>query len=165
MTGFLHHWAPTIIAAGSAAAVAFAGQIFTDIGPWYRNLRKPPWQPPDWLFGPAWTIIFICAAIAGVVGWHAMPNSAATAVLLSLFAVNGVLNVLWSVFFFAMKRPDFAMREVGFLWLSIAALMVVLAIYTGLAWLYLLPYLLWVSFASFLNYTIVRLNAPFEQAG
>lgn len=141
-----------------------AGQLVTDIGPWYYNLRKPSWQPPNWLFAPAWTIIFICAAIAGVVGWHAMPNMPTAALLLGLFAVNGVLNVLWSVFFFAMKRPDFAMAEVGFLWLSIAALMVVLAIYAGHTWLYLLPYLLWVSFASFLNYTIVQINAPFAEA-
>ena len=78
------------------------------------------------------------------------------------FALNAFLNTLWSLLFFRMKRPDLALDEVGFLWLSIALLIVLLRRRsTAAAWL-LVPYLLWVSFASFLNWNIVQLNAPFS---
>jgi tryptophan-rich sensory protein len=164
MTRFLDHWGPTLVAAGGVTVVAVAGAVLTELGAWYYNLRKPSWQPPDWLFGPAWTFIFICEAAAGVIGWHAMPTGGLAALLVLLFVVNGALNMLWSYFFFKLHRPDYAQVEVGFLWLSIVAPMVVLHSYAGLAWLLLLPYLLWVSFAAYLNYTIVRLNAPFGGA-
>jgi benzodiazapine receptor len=160
MTGFLDDWGPTLVAAGGVSIVATAGAVLTPLGTWYRNLRKPSWQPPDFLFPIAWTSIFILEAASAVIGWRAAPPHAAL-LLAVLYILNGFLNILWSVLFFKMERPDFALREVGFLWLSIAAPMIILAIYAGKAWLLLLPYLLWVSFAAFLNYTIIRLNAPF----
>jgi len=97
-----------------------------------------------------------------VIGWHAVSGDAAI-LFVALYIVNGVLNILWSFLFFKLQRPDFAQLEVPFLWLSIVAPMVMLYVYAGWAWIFLLPYLLWVSFAAFLNFTIVRLNAPFRQ--
>ena len=164
MSRFFEDWGPTFVAAAGVTAVAVGGAVLTELGPWYYGLRKPSWQPPDWLFGPAWTVIFILEAAAGVITWHAVDGPGAATLLIGSFALNGVLNIIWSLFFFKMHRPDYALREVGFLWLSIAAMMAVVGTYAGLAWLFLLPYLLWVSFASFLNYTIVRLNAPFGRA-
>jgi benzodiazapine receptor len=161
MNHFLHNWAPTLVAAGGVTILGLAGMMLTRLDSWYFNLRKPSWQPPDWLFGPAWTTIFLLEAASAVIGWQATRGTSSAALLICAYVVNGVLNMLWSLFFFTLKRPDWALYEVGFLWLSIVVMMAVLYAEAGLAWIFLLPYLLWVSFAAFLTSTIVRLNAPF----
>jgi tryptophan-rich sensory protein len=149
------------VAAGAAFCVAMLGGVLTDIGPWYAGLRKPAWQPPDALFGPAWTVIFTCTAIAAVRAWDAAVLPARRQALIALIAVNGVLNVLWTVLFFQWRRPDWALVEVVPLWLSVLALVVVLGRWSRRAGLLLLPYLAWVAFAARLNLELVRLNAPF----
>jgi tryptophan-rich sensory protein len=164
MSHLLSNWAPTLVAAGGVTVLALAGMSLTRLGPWYYGLRKPNWQPPDWLFGPAWTIIFILEAASAVIGWQAVHSESDKTLLISSYVANGLLNMLWSLFFFTWRRPDWALYEVGFLWLSIIGMMAVLHHLAGPAWIFLLPYLLWVSFASFLTATIVRLNAPFEVA-
>ncbi len=148
--------------AGFAALVILgAGGALTDIGPWYNRLHKPSWQPPGWLFAPAWTTIFALATFAGVKSWDAASSYAEHAWVVGLFALNGVLNVLWSLLFFKLQRPDWALVEVVALWLSILALIVGLAPLSARGSLALVPYLLWVSFAAVLNRTVVRLNRPF----
>lgn len=159
---FLANWGATLVAAFGLTVLAGAGMKLTVLDSWYYNLRKPSWQPPDWLFGPAWTLIFICEATAAVIGWHAITSHVLLALFVFLLIANGMLNILWSYFFFKIRRPDYAQTEVPFLWLSILLPMILLFIYVGNAWVFLLPYLLWVSFAAYLNRTIVRLNAPFE---
>ncbi len=157
-------WRPVLAAAGAALLVAIVGGLATDIGPWYQALNKPSWQPPDWLFGPVWTVIYALAALAGVIAWRHAQRGAERHRIIVLFALNAALNVLWSWLFFGWHRPDLALAEVGFLWLSILALILALGrIAPAAGWL-LVPYLLWVSFAAFLNYTIVQLNAPFSGA-
>jgi benzodiazapine receptor len=84
--------------------------------------------------------------------------------MVALFALNAVINVSWSVLFFAIKRPDWSLLDIVPLWLSIVAMIVVMQPYAARASLLLVPYLLWVSFAGFLNWTIVRLNPPFGAA-
>ncbi len=133
----------------------------TDVGPWYRGLEKSALTPPDWAFGPAWTIIYALAAIAAVLGWRAAKTAKARAFIVSLFFINAVLNIAWSFFFFTLRRPDWALAEVATLWLSVLALIVLLWPLRRLAALCLLPYLLWVSFAAYLNYRVVVLNPPF----
>lgn len=154
-------WKPVLIAAGVAISIGVLGGTLTDTGPWYRNLRKPTWQPPDWLFGPAWTVIFALATVSAVHAWRNAENRVQRDAVIALFALNGTLNVLWSTLFFALRRPDWALIEVGFLWASILLPMIVFWRFARPASLYLLPYLLWVSFAAYLNLTVVRLNAPF----
>ncbi|HKM64366.1 MAG TPA: TspO/MBR family protein [Acidisphaera sp.] len=155
----------TIAIAGLAAIlVAGLGGMLTDIGPWYKALRKPSWQPPDWLFGPAWSVIFTCTAAAGVLAWRAAPNAAAETRIILLFAVNGILNIAWSPLFFRLRRPDWALIEIIPFWLSILALVVALTPISATAGWLLLPYLLWVSFAAVLNLAIVRLNPAFGRA-
>jgi tryptophan-rich sensory protein len=154
-------WTPIIISAGASAATALAGGLLTTIGPWYRALRKPSWQPPDWLFGPAWTLIFIGIGSAGVLGWNHAHTAPARALIVTLFAVNLALNVTWSYFFFYKRRPDWALREVVPLWLSILILALAVGSVSHLGGLLLVPYLCWVSFAAYLNRTIVRLNGSF----
>lgn len=154
-------WRPVLAAALSATAVAVLGALTTQLGDWYYRLHKPTWQPPDWLFGPAWTLIFALSALAGVLYWRQKVSRDDRLRILAAFALNAFLNTLWSLLFFRLKRPDWALYEVGFLWMSIVLLIVLAARGSrAAAWL-LLPYLLWVSFASFLNWKIVQLNAPF----
>ncbi|HSC64522.1 MAG TPA: TspO/MBR family protein [Caldimonas sp.] len=154
-------WRPIAAAAGAALVIGLLGALSTDIGPWYRSLKEPSWKPPDILFGPAWTTIYACAAAAGVIAWRRAATRSQRGWILALFALNGAANVLWSVLFFRLQRPDWALAEVALLWLSIALLMVHLGrIARASAWL-LLPYILWVTFAALLNDAVVRLNGPF----
>ncbi len=152
---------PSSIAAIAAIFTAVMGATITDIGPWYQALKQPAWAPPDWLFGPAWTIIFMFCTISGATAWLAARTRLQAENIIGLFAMNGFLNLLWSFLFFRMHRPDYAALEVGVLWSSIAALIVVLWRISRPASALLLPYLAWVSFAAMLNRAIVELNSPF----
>lgn len=157
----MRRWQPLLLAALAAAGVAVVGGLMTELGTWYYGLRQPAWKPPDWLFGPAWTVIFALIAVAAFWAWEHAPDRAAREWLLALFALNAFLNVFWSLLFFRLRRPDWALVEVGFLWLSIVLLIVVLArSYRPAAWL-LVPYIAWVTFAAVLNAAVVQLNAPF----
>lgn len=155
-------WTPALVAAGVAILVAVAGGVLTTTGPWYRSLRLPSWKPPDWAFGPVWTTIFTLTTISAVMAWNANEGAGARSALVGAYAVNAVLNIAWSGLFFRMRRPDWALVEVLFLWLSILVLIGVTARVSGTAALLLLPYLGWVGVAAYLNLTIVRLNGPFR---
>ena len=149
---------PVIVAAAATVGVLGAGGALTTVGPWYYGLRKPSWQPPSWLFGPAWTVIGTTTAWSAVLGWEASRNRSERGALLGLFAVNGALNVAWSLLFFNRRRPDMALAEVVPLWLSVAALLIAMTrLSRRAAWL-MTPYLAWVGFAAYLNLAIVRLN-------
>ena len=156
---------PIVIAALTVLLMLGIGGLMTTIGPWYRDLRKPVWNPPNWVFGPAWTVILGLAAWSGVLAWAKASLSTEHVRIFVLFGINIVLHMLWSPLFFNLRRPDWALIEVPFLWLSIIALIFGLApISSTSSWL-LVPYLLWVTFAAFLNWTIVRMNAAPRPAG
>jgi translocator protein len=163
MTTRRQSWAPVLAGAIAATVIAGLGAAMTDLGPWYQGLRKPEWQPPDWLFGPAWTLIFALAALSFVAAWRAAPDRRSRAWIVGLFALNGLFNVLWSAFFFRLRRPDWALLEVCLLWLSILMLIVALARVSRLASRLLIPYLAWVTLAALLNLAVVRLNYPFQE--
>ncbi len=145
------------------SAVSVLGQTLTDLGPWYQALRQPEWKPPDWAFGVIWTSIFVLLVIAGVMAWRQTANAAQRVQLLALFGINSMLHVLWSLLFFTVKRPDWSMWELPLLWLSIVALIVTIWRLSKVASLLLLPYLVWVTIAGFLNYANVQLNGPFDR--
>lgn len=155
---------PVLVAAAAATGVAVLGGLMTDIGPWYLALKQPAWKPPDWAFGPAWTVIFALIAAAGVYGWRAAPDRRSRDGLLALFALNGFLNVLWSLLYFRLQRPDWALFEIPLLWLSVLALILALRRHTPLGSRLLWPYLAWVTFAGALNAATVQLNGPFPTA-
>ncbi|HYW49970.1 MAG TPA: TspO/MBR family protein [Gemmatimonadaceae bacterium] len=149
------------LAAGGLVVTAAGGALATQLGPWYYGLKKPTWQPPDWLFGPAWTTIFLLMGFAFVVSWDQLGTAGARLRLFGLFALNGGLNTLWSYLFFARRRPDMALIEIVPFFGSIVLLMVTVApLDRRAAWAFV-PYLCWVSFATVLNAAIVRRNAPF----
>ena len=152
---------PILVAALAALAVAAIGGTMTVLGPWYHGLTKPSWQPPDAAFGVIWTVIFALAAASGVTAWRAAPGRSTREWIVGLFALNGSLNVFWSLLFFRLRRPDWALVEVAGLWLSIAILIVFMGRFSRTASLLLAPYLVWVSVASALNFEVVRLNGPF----
>jgi tryptophan-rich sensory protein len=133
------------------------GSVFTfpSIPTWYVTLRKPDLSPPNWLFGPVWTVLFILMGIAFYLVWQ--KNKEAKNAL-SIFLIQLGLNTLWSILFFGAKRPLWALFEIIVLWFFI--LLTILKFYPlskKAAWL-LAPYLAWVSFAAYLNYQIVYLN-------
>jgi len=148
-------------AAACAVAVATLGMLSTDLGPWYAGLKRPPWQPADVWFGPAWTLIFTLSALSAASAWHAEQDPRRRMTLLLLWSANAFFNVLWSLLFFRLHRPDWALFEVGLLWGSIVLLIWASARSSRTAVWLLLPYLAWVSFAATLNRAVVQLNAPF----
>ena len=151
---------PIIIAGLAASIVAVLGATITEIGPWYHSLTQPRWAPPDAAYGVAWTAIYCCTALAGVTAWLSM-RWREREWLLGIFCLNGFLNILWSLLFFRFHRPDWAVIEVLALWLSVGALIVIIWRRSMVGAVLLLPYLLWVTFAGYLNMTIVHLNGPF----
>jgi tryptophan-rich sensory protein len=152
---------PLLVMAAGTTMVAVAGAVLTDISSWYHNLRKPSWKPPDWAFGPIWTVILAMVAIAGALAWQAAGTAGGKPLLAGVLLVNAALHILWNWFFFKLRRPDWALAEVVLLWLSILSMIVVLGRLSTAAGLLLLPYIVWVSVAAFLNYRIVTLNGPF----
>lgn len=151
-----------LVSVACVMAVLGIGGRLTTLGPWYDALRKPAWQPPGWLFGPAWTLIGALTAWAAVLAWRAAAGPGARAEIIALFAVNAALNIAWSGLFFRLRRPDWAFAEVLLLWLSVAALLAGLARIAPLSGWLLAPYLAWVGFAAVLNLAIVRRNRPFH---
>jgi len=156
---------PIAIAALTVLLMLGVGSAMTTIGPWYRDLRKPGWNPPNWIFGPVWTVILGLAAWSGVLAWANAPSSTERVRILVLFGINIVLYMLWTPLFFNLRRPDWALIEVPFLWLSIVSLILGLAPLSPTSSWLLAPYLLWVTFAAFLNLTIVRLNGASSPSG
>ncbi len=161
LTHARRRWWPVLVAALAALAVAGLGAITTDLGPWYQSLNQPAWKPPDWAFGPIWTAIFACAAVSGLKAWRAAPDRASRDWLLIGFAFNGFLNVLWSLLFFRLHRPDWSLAEVALLWASVAVLIRMTGRRSHVAAWLLAPYLVWVSLAASINWGVVRLNGPF----
>lgn len=151
---------PIYIALLLSLLVGGLGGAATEIGPWYFQLQKPSWQPPDWLFGPAWTTIYILTSIAGVKAWQ-RADEVQHRYFLGALLLNLVLNLFWSLIFFTSQRPDIALLEVVPLWLSILLMVLLVRSYSPQSALLMLPYLGWVAFAAYLNWTIVKLNAPF----
>lgn len=141
----------TFIAASSAAAAT--GTLFKP-GDWYLALNKPWWTPPGWLFPVAWTVLYISMAVAAA-RVAAVPG---TGQALAFWALQIALNALWTPVFFGLHRLRAAMVVMVGLWLAVAATMVAFLAVDTVAGLLFAPYLLWVSIAATLNFTVMRMN-------
>jgi benzodiazapine receptor len=124
---------------------------------WYELLRKPEWQAPSSLFAPVWTSIYIMFIISAILAWHATSGSQRVSVMI-LYALNGALNLAWSYIFFQSRSPLVAAIDISGLLLSILWIMVKVLPYSPAAAALLIPYLLWVAYATMLNWAIVRMN-------
>ncbi len=146
-----------IVACLAAGAIGF---VFTRnaIPTWYAALEKPPFNPPNWLFAPVWTLLYILMGVAAFLVWRKGLENRQVRTALIVFLVQLILNALWSVVFFGLELPLYGFIVIVFLWLAI--LLTVLKFYRiSLASSVLLwPYLLWVTFAAVLNESIWLLN-------
>ncbi len=136
-------------AAGSA--------VFVKVDGWYAGLNRPAWNPPPWVFGPAWTLLYAMMAIAAWLvwregGWRTQGRA------LRLFLLQWLLNALWTPLFFGLHSPGIAFAEIMALWSLLSLTLLAFWQVRRAAGLLLVPYLAWVSFAGALNYTIWRLN-------
>ena len=138
----------------------FIGSFFTtpQIAGWYQTLNKPTWNPPSWLFGPVWTTLFILMGIALYLVWQKAGHSKSARQATIFFLVHLLFNIFWSVLFFLLHNPFYAFLEIIVLWLMILTLIIWFFKLDKKAGSLLVPYLLWVSFAGYLNYTIWQLN-------
>jgi len=143
------------IAASFAAGAIGSAATFPAVRTWYPILAKPEWNPPNWLFGPVWTTLYV---LMGVAIWRAWRTGPAARPLVRGYFVQLGLNALWSVLFFGLQRPAWALVDIALLWLLLVWLQRGLARVDRLAAGLWLPYLFWVTFAAALNTAIVRLN-------
>ena len=126
-------------------------------GEWYESLAKPWWTPPDWIFAPVWTLLYVLMAVAVWLVWRAHGFRGAP-VALGLFVGQLALNAGWSWLFFGLERPGLALVDLVALWGVLGATAVAFWRLQALAGLLLVPYIIWVSFAFALNYALWRLN-------
>ncbi len=151
-------WFALIFFLGICLAVGGGAAVFTERGvrEWYPRLRKPPGTPPNWVFGPVWTTLYVLMAVAAWLVWREYGWGARFA--LFIFLGQLALNAAWSGIFFASRMPGVAFGEIVLLWLAIAFTVLNFYWLRPVAAFLLLPYLLWVTYASYLNFGIWRLN-------
>ena len=147
------------------------GSIFTSesVSTWYQTIEKPSFSPPDWLFGPVWTTLYVLMGVSLFLVWRATTNNTTTTFTkdrrgrkISAFIAFGsqlLLNVLWSFIFFSLRSPQLAFAEIVILLISIVVTIVIFYRISKLAAVLMIPYAVWVTFASFLNLQIWLLNS------
>ena len=129
----------------------------TSVGTWYQLLQKPPYNPPDWVFGPVWTVLYIAMAVAAWRVWRRLSLGDARHAL-SLFAIQLFLNLAWTILFFGFQQIGMALVEIVLLFAFIAATAVAFWRTDSVAGLLFVPYLGWVGFAALLNASLWHLN-------
>ena len=137
-------------------AAAAVGGFFLP-GEWYAGLQKPSWNPPNWIFGPVWTALYMIMAIAAWLVWK-RGGFAGQRVALSFFLAQLLFNALWSPLFFGLRQPALAFADILLLWLTLLGTVAAFWKVRPLAGVLLVPYLAWVTFASTLNFALWRLN-------
>lgn len=147
-----------VIVAATALVAALGGIVTAPaVDGWYRALSKPAWTPPDWVFGPVWTVLYAMMAVAASVVWVARDRDDVCGPL-SAFGAQLVLNLTWSICFFGLKSPLLGFLDISLLWLVVGVTTAEFFLVSRLAGLLMLPYFLWVTFAAALNAAIVVLG-------
>lgn len=143
-------------------AVAYFSSLVTrpSVETWYTTINKPSFNPPNWLFAPVWTTLYVLMGIAGGLVWHEInsPKREEVKKAMLFFAIQLGLNALWSYLFFGLKNPLLALIEIVLLWLLIYETYIKFAKINKISGYLFVPYLLWVSFATVLNASIWWLN-------
>lgn len=145
---------------GVCQLAGIVGAIFTaqSVRTWYTTLQKPAFSPPNWLFGPVWITLYTMMGIALYIVWQKSETVSIPRIAFIAFAVQLLLNALWSFLFFGLQSPLLGFVEISLLWVMIVVTMVLFWKVSVPAGLLLVPYLLWVSFATVLTFSIWRLN-------
>jgi len=151
--GIVGNWSTLLVFFGLVFVTALSGALFMP-GAWYQGLAKPSFTPPNWLFAPAWTVLYAMIAVAGWLIWEKAGPSPA----LYAWGAQLVFNAMWSWIMFGRKEIGWALVDLIAMWLSIVAFIVLAWPVSQLAALLFVPYLAWVSFAGLLNQAIWRLN-------
>lgn len=150
--------APILAITACVVAISLLGNVATDPqGEWFRSLNKPSWNPPNWVFAPVWTTIYLLLIISASIAWH-KSSGAVRSQTMKLYAINGFFNLAWSFCFFQAQSAILGMVDIILVWGTIILLMKQTWGISKAASLLLLPYLIWVTFASALNAAIVSLN-------
>jgi tryptophan-rich sensory protein len=159
MAAARHPWLGLLVLLIVCFAVAGVSGLTTtpNIANWYAGLSKPSWTPSDWVFGPVWSILYLSMAVAAWLVWR-QNGWVGAAVPMVLFAVQLALNAAWSWLFFGLHSPGAAFVDILLLLVAIAATMTVFCRRSTVAGILFVPYLMWVSFASALNFAIWQLN-------
>jgi len=139
---------------GGLGGVATASAIPT----WYQGLNKPAWNPPNWVFGPVWTLLYILMGVAAWLVWRQGWDNLPVRVALAIFGAQLLLNLFWSLIFFGLRSPGWAVLEIVILWGFVLATTVQFYRLDSIAGLLLIPYQLWVTFAAVLNAAVWQLN-------
>lgn len=136
------------------------GSIFTRIAisTWYTTLTKPPFTPPNWIFAPVWTILYIMMGVAAFLVWRKGLENRRVSTALILFLIQLVLNVFWSAAFFGLESPVYGLIVISVLWVAILITIVLFFRISKVSSILMWPYLVWVSFATVLNSSIWLLN-------
>lgn len=150
-----------IISLAIPLLVGFGGSYFTtpEITGWFQTINKPSWNPPNAVFAPVWTTLYVLMGIALFLVWKSTANPASKRMAIIFFFIQLALNFCWSLIFFNRHDIGMAMIEIALLWLSILVTIFAFAKVNKLAAWLLVPYISWVSFAAILNYTIWQLNS------
>jgi benzodiazapine receptor len=149
-----------VISIGICQMAGVIGSVFTtpSIPTWYATLKKPSFTPPGWLFAPAWITLFFLMGISAFLVWRKGLNNRQVKIALTVFAVQLILNALWSVAFFGFQSPLAGLMVISVLWIAILLTIIKFLKVSRPAGLLLLPYILWVSFAALLNTLIFTIN-------
>lgn len=141
-------------------AIGFAASFFTrpEIGGWFANLKKPSFNPPNWIFAPVWTTLYILIGISAYLVWKRRDTSGTFKLTAAVYIIQLVLNFSWSLVFFRMHELFGALIVIKLLWLAILANIIYFGKFSRPASWRMVPYLLWVSFATMLNFSIYLLN-------
>lgn len=136
------------------------GSVYTidSLPTWYKTLEKPSYSPLNWVFGPVWTILYVLMGVSAYLVWVKGLEKKEVRTALMFFALQLVLNALWSILFFGMRNPFYGLIEIVFLWAAIALTILKFYKISRTASYLLIPYVCWVSYAAFLNYGIWRMN-------
>lgn len=153
-------WLKLIISVAIPLLAGFIGSFFTSatVDTWYQTLTKPSFNPPGWIFGPVWTLLFILMGLALYLVWNQGWKKPEVRIGIYFFAGQMFLNVLWSFLFFYFQNPLYSFIEIIILWLAIFGTIITFYKVDKRTLYLLLPYILWVSFAAVLNLAIVLLN-------
>ena len=156
----MKNWLKAVIALLLPQVVGVTAALLTETGEssWYQNIQRPQWNPPGWVFGPVWTLLYLAMGWAFYLVWKSPVPPGKKRPALVLWVVQLVFNFFWTLIFFGAHEIGWALVEIAALWLLILLTIFAFArVRKGAAWL-LVPYISWVSFATLLTYTIWRMN-------